>query len=523
MVANFESIYGSRILLCETSLCAEAFYHLMNHLVMKSQLSSAQRPKVACSFKYVMRMSFNKLAVLENNITANCELMVGQCPFYLWPGFQGSMRSIYLFEYHKWYRFGISNAFRRYETPIGNAANHGYGTFSEMQKHVISTDSQNSLQNLRIYVLGVGNVGRLFAHSIARLPDVSRPAVTLLLHRASDAKLFEDRGRKIKIVTNGVPSEQGGFDYEVIASSPPSLDSILESEPLPKASREVIQNLIVTTKATQTLSALSQISHRLNASSTLFFTQNGMGLCDQINSSLFSDPSTRPNYLTAVIFHGINSKEPFHSIHAGAGFVKFAPTFTSTSSMASRTSPNLTYLLNTMLQLPAVNASLVSPEELLIIQLEKLMVNCVINPLTALFRIKNGELYDLADLGPLIWSVIRETRQVILTYYAALHGVIHEKERDKFSEGALWTLVEEKSLMTGGNRSSMLQDVENGKHNETEIAFINGWVVREGKQMGVEVRLNERIVGLVEEGAQIRPEKDDIRRAFGSFALLPSA
>lgn len=69
--------------------------------------------------------------------------------------------------------------------------------------------------------------------------------------------------------------------------------------------------------------------------------------------------------------------------------------------------------------------------------------------------------------------------------------------RERFGVQALWGLVREKAMLTRGNKSSMLQDVEEGK--ETEIRFINGWVVEKGKKLGVGVGVNERVVGMVEE------------------------
>ena len=49
---------------------------------------------------------------------------------------------------------------------------------------------------------------------------------------------------------------------------------------------------------------------------------------------------------------------------------------------------------------------------------------------------------------------------------------------------------------TGSNRSSMGQDVDNGRL--TEIAAINGVVVREAERLGLQVPVNRTLTALVE-------------------------
>ena len=49
---------------------------------------------------------------------------------------------------------------------------------------------------------------------------------------------------------------------------------------------------------------------------------------------------------------------------------------------------------------------------------------------------------------------------------------------------------------TAANRSSMGQDVDNRR--PTEIAVINGAVVREGREVGIETPVNQALTALVE-------------------------
>lgn len=116
----------------------------------------------------------------------------------------------------------------------------------------------------RVFILGIGNIGRLFAHSLAKKP--SPPPMTLLLHRSALMRQWEEAGKCIEMMRNGSSDKQYAFGTELLARDD---DSVL--------SGGLIRNLIVGTKAIHTTAAISRIKHRLNEQSTILFTQNGMG------------------------------------------------------------------------------------------------------------------------------------------------------------------------------------------------------------------------------------------------------
>ncbi len=110
----------------------------------------------------------------------------------------------------------------------------------------------------------------------------------------------------------------------------------------------------------------------------------------------------------------------------------------------------------------------------------KAAVNAVINPITALCRVKNGTILKNKDLWELAECVAKECAEV-MQMMGYKFDVISEVRK----------VVE----MTAENRSSMLQDVERGKR--TEIDFINWAFVEKGKEFGVECKVNEVLTRLV--------------------------
>lgn len=111
-----------------------------------------------------------------------------------------------------------------------------------------------------IYILGLGNLGKLVAHALAS-SHPTPPQVTLLLHRPELAAQWDKAGY-IDVVTKGVSDPRGGFQIE---------------ETLGDESG-IIRHLIVATKTYATVPALKPLRHRLSDKSTMLFLQNGMGM-----------------------------------------------------------------------------------------------------------------------------------------------------------------------------------------------------------------------------------------------------
>jgi 2-dehydropantoate 2-reductase len=110
----------------------------------------------------------------------------------------------------------------------------------------------------------------------------------------------------------------------------------------------------------------------------------------------------------------------------------------------------------------------------------KLVLNCVINPLTAILRVRNDEI-SADSLAPLRHQIVSECVSV-----AKSQGI-------RFPPG----LAEEIDIDIArySNFSSMCQDTIKGK--KTEIDFLNGKIVELGRKNGVPTPVNETLVCMV--------------------------
>ncbi len=114
---------------------------------------------------------------------------------------------------------------------------------------------------------------------------------------------------------------------------------------------------------------------------------------------------------------------------------------------------------------------------------DKLIMNCVINPLTALLEIRNGQLLEQPRCMELMRSLYEEAESVAA---AAGYGR---------PEGVRWGRLVEVCRATAGNRSSMLQDVTAGRL--TELEWLTGSLLREAERDAIKLPFHETVHRLV--------------------------
>ncbi|KAJ9446184.1 3-methyl-2-oxobutanoate hydroxymethyltransferase [Diplonema papillatum] len=114
----------------------------------------------------------------------------------------------------------------------------------------------------------------------------------------------------------------------------------------------------------------------------------------------------------------------------------------------------------------------------------KLIINAGINPLSALFRVKNGVLAENAVCRDLLEKTVAEAANV----------ASRKRVKLPFSNPIETALAVARN--TAANQSSMLCDVLRGV--QTEIDVINGAIVREGHGLGVSVDTNAQLVSMIQ-------------------------
>lgn len=147
------------------------------------------------------------------------------------------------------------------------------------------------------------------------------------------------------------------------------------------------------------------------------------------------------------------------------------------------------YILQTITKSPLLSAVGITSTDLIQQQLQKLAVNSVVNPLTSLLDAPNGALMNNEALTSVIRALLDETSQIIRRL-PELQGIPNIESRlgvDRLEEAVI-----KQCEGTPHNISSMLSDLRIGQ--QTEIAYINGYIVRRGEELGMKAPLNNGIM-----------------------------
>jgi 2-dehydropantoate 2-reductase len=117
-------------------------------------------------------------------------------------------------------------------------------------------------------------------------------------------------------------------------------------------------------------------------------------------------------------------------------------------------------------------------------QWRKVIFNAATNPIGALTGLTHGRVCERADLRRLVSALVDEGKAV-----AAAQGIVLDADPEALIDHAA------RPDVAYGHKASMLQDVESRR--QTEIDYLNGGIVRFGREHGVETPLNEAVVALI--------------------------
>jgi len=229
--------------------------------------------------------------------------------------------------------------------------------------------------------------------------------------------------------------------------------------------------ILVTTKAGDTLDAVAGVINQFAIDTPILLFQNGLGSQQAVAKRWPERP-----ILAASTTEGANRPESGLLVHAGTGDTWVGP-MTSPAKATVRKAV-------TMLATSGLN---IHPETDIVQRLwQKLIINAGINPYTAILDCPNGKILD----APLYQSTID---QLCLELSQLMDAAVRIRQ----TPDALRERIEQVARNTAGNTSSMRADVQRGR--QTEIDFINGYVAKLGKELGIETPVNQMLTERVQQ------------------------
>jgi 2-dehydropantoate 2-reductase len=280
---------------------------------------------------------------------------------------------------------------------------------------------------MNVIVVGQGAMGLLWYHHLAS----STAATNLSLLASTQHNVADTNYHFIDI--HGIPY-QGEINYTY---------------------EEQIKNadvILLCVKSFQISAVLKQITPYLKTNTSIILAHNGMGTLTELPKAFIE----QHNIYALLTTHGCLRNSSLNITHTGLGITDIGLVSGSEELTEQQA---LTCLLNKALPIVTLHNRIEEKQWL------KLAVNCVINPITALHDISNGQVNN-AVFAVQIEKVLSE-----LVLVAKSEGICLDL-------ALLIKTVEQVAAATAKNCSSMRCDVL--AHKQTEINYINGYVHKLG-------------------------------------------
>ncbi|MCR1933429.1 ketopantoate reductase family protein [Clostridium tepidum] len=230
----------------------------------------------------------------------------------------------------------------------------------------------------------------------------------------------------------------------------------------------IVDLAIIFVKSTKTEEAILENKNIIGKNTYVLSLQNGYGNGEKIEKYINKD-----RIIVGTTGEGCTTIKAGYIKHAGSGDTYIG--------MFSGKEDSILENLENILNYSGFNVHICKDPSQLI--WNKLIINVGINAITAILKIKNGELLKQNTAKSIMKNAVIEAVKV-----ANAKGF-------NFDEEEMIDKVEKVALKTAENKSSMLQDISNNK--KTEIEVINGAIVREGIKLNIKTPVNETLTNLI--------------------------
>jgi 2-dehydropantoate 2-reductase len=220
-------------------------------------------------------------------------------------------------------------------------------------------------------------------------------------------------------------------------------------------------------KTTDNAATARQLAPLLTPGALVVSLQNGVDNVEQIRAA------ANLEVLPAVVYVAASVPEPGRIKHVGRGDLTLGPKTEKTERLAT---------IFTRAGIPCRISDNIAGE-----LWTKLLWNCALNAISALGRVKYGQIAASDDARQVVKSLVEEVFAVATAAGIRLVGV---EDASAAFAGAIKVATQ-----MSGALSSTAQDMQRGKH--TEIDSLNGYISRRGAELGVPTPVNHALYTMI--------------------------
>ena len=313
----------------------------------------------------------------------------------------------------------------------------------KMQNSLTSSSNQTEQTYASINIIGAGCIAHLLALTLTNNSIIQQDRIRLYSRRPKKNKVIKYQSKNLGYEQN--------FAYFTLSGWQPA---------------DLIIICVKTPQLSELCAQLSALEDNLfsNRSTPILLMMNGMGLLEELSTHFPKHP-----LLHAITTHGAKF-EHNNLIHSGRGITK----------IGGLKHDMLKFHQDKICRLLGKAIPQIKPCEDIFIELwKKLFVNAIINPITTIHKIKNGEIINSAEINQLVKNLCEELipLQIVI-------GI----SRSEFN---LYQAVSTIADSTKNNISSMYQD--HLKERQSEIEAITGYLLKKAALHQFQMPLHKKI------------------------------
>lgn len=377
-------------------------------------------------------------------------------------------------------------------TPVGTP----YTTSEWKRERAALHEPEENMGGKTVHVLGFDPKAYFIAHCLAGYEYLN--PVRLLIHKRVIWNTWEREGKRLLLLQGANRILHDRAEAEWIGTG------------YMARSDEHIEQLIVTIPCCQTTEAIENIKHRIDHRTTICLVQDGLGVVEELNATLFVDPTTRPTFIIGHSTASIGHYRPafFSSMLRGPGKLYLHPMergvglpFFSYHPPIERRVHGVKFL-RTLVGTHGLAAGGFSLENYLVKKLPEMVFQSIIEPMAIALDttydqvLRNQHAILLADelleeLFNVIWALPELTNS---------SKVIKHCGREALRKYTVNRLADK-----GMSQSPYLDHVRAGRM--VDIDYFNGYFVRRGKELGIKTFRNQMVIEVVKARVERRKKQ----------------
>lgn len=336
----------------------------------------------------------------------------------------------------------------------------------------------------KIHILGEDERSKFIAHALSGVYD----SVEMLGWRNNNSSSKYRNFQKTKS-----SNQRGTAKLEPMSVAPRILGRDDDSR---------IDQLLVTGKGYEAVQALRSVKHRVDENTMVCLMNDGLGVLEDVRKKIFAGDDLGPNFLLGHMSHRLAFNRKFDSVkQLKQGETKL--TLVNMSRLANKDkTEGRTHFIKSLEEVKDLRSSLTPFDQWLRFKLPTVMFDSVVEPVCVLLDMPYQGLLQNPAAQRMMQSLMSEIITVVenmpeVKDSAPIREFVHSKGIHKLMYNGI--------MAKRSQSSQLLRRINSGL--PTDIEYLNGYFLRRGGQLGLDLRMNIMIRDMIKAKHSIAIER----------------